>query len=155
MSRTTDETAQTSPILRIAMTYPLGGRDGATLSFETFVNQDTPKRAIDELTDKCEEVATRQMLKGVLSAKEDQLDAAEDMLRNMARDYERVNELHQQAQERHLATRKGAFTIPEKETQNKKNVEISIEATKEKIERLKLDISELKAALQLSNGVAT
>lgn len=128
----------------MAATYPLGGRDGGTLSFETYVAQDADQGDIDVLMDKLETVASRQLLKGVLADKKMRLDQSKEQLASMLADFTRVEKHYTELQEKHFASgRRNPPAVTGKELEHKLAVEQNIQLTKANIDKLESDIQEL------------
>jgi hypothetical protein len=114
----------TDQLVRMQMAYQIGQ---ASLSFEACIPQDSEVSAINELADKLESVATRQMLKGQLANFRQQLEQADRHIMVAQHDLDRLLA----AQERKIADwelsdKRGRPTMTPKEQADIKGSEDSL-----------------------------
>lgn len=130
--------------IRIQQSFPLGGQNGAMMIFETLCPQGCSAKELNELVDKTEAVAARQMMKGQVSAKKAQMEQAILQDRNMTRDIGLIEQHYTKKQEGEIARgRHNPIPMNAKEMQDKRTVEHSMEVNKDTIKRLNEEITEL------------
>jgi hypothetical protein len=136
------------PVVRIHQSFPLGGQNGAQMVFETYCGQDAEVKVINDIVDKLETVAARQMMKGTVAAKRSQLEQAILQDRNMTRDIRLIEEHYTRKQEADLVRGKRTpQPMSAKEEQDKRTVEQSMLVNRDTIDRLRREIDELLAII--------
>lgn len=133
------------PIIRMAMTFKIGSHE---LSFETYVPQETEVKEMNVITDKLEAVATRQMLKGKVSALRQDIDECVKHIEISQTDYNKlVSEQERKIAEWELGDKRNRPVINAHEQASLKNTEENLKVFLERKHRLEEQLGSLEAYL--------
>lgn len=138
------------PVIRMAATYPTGGPGGAQLSFETYLAQDVEVRCLHIMADKIEAVAQRQLYKGLIISKQDQIDNAKRQLEMLYKDLEKYEKDRVDAQTLHEESGRRKQNMGPLLDKKNEQIEIcraNIEVHQMNIKRLQEDIMSLQSAI--------
>ena len=128
-----------SPVIRISIVSAIG--DKKNMSFETYVDQLTPVKVMNGLTDRIMSVADRQVAKYEIIDLQNLLKREENLLEGMKGDLVRVDADH--AEKREAAMSSGTvrnYKLNPQDKQARQNIVTNIQNRTKFIETLKEDI---------------
>lgn len=146
------DTAQTkaSPAIAIKMVIGAAVGDKRQMSFETYIDHETPQDVAHALADRLMGIVDRQVTKYELQDLKKYLKREEDLLESIKGDLARMDAEHVKAGNKRAATGtvRNPNVLTPKEEQERKNVLTNIENRTKHVAAIKVDIAEREAKLK-------
>jgi hypothetical protein len=139
-----EETKNTTPVIRISVASALG--DKSQISFETYADQVTPVKILNELVDRLMLVRDRQSLKYEIKDKERLLMTERRQVESTKLDYARTKDRISKVRDDHQG--RAPFKTSVKDSQDLNNLKTNIETRQTWLTKLEAEIESDKVRFE-------